>query len=810
MNACTIVAKNYLAHARVLARSLREQHPDSTLTVLVLDGLDGYADPADEPFRVVTPYEIGCEAFDEMSRRYTVLELSTAVKPWLLRTLLAEDDHVVYLDPDIEVTAPLDELRSLAVEHGIVLTPHNLTPIPRDNRIPSEESILVAGAYNLGFIALGQGEVADAFLDWWSERLETDCYADPATGRFVDQRWIDLVPSIWPSTHILRDPTYNLAYWNFHARRLEFDDEGRPLVEGRRVRFLHFSGYDPRHPERLSKYQDRIEFDERPDVGRVADAYGKRLLTEGFEETSSWPYGIAGPISSSAIKGVNVIGYLETESGVGEIGRQAVTALDAAGVPALPVKISAPAYRENHEFPHVPTSSALYDTDLVCVNADMLPSVSGELTRDDDKYTIGWWWWELDTFPERWRKSFDLVDEVWAGSHFVASALARASSIPVIRIPTPVTMRPDVEPDRPRFGLPDGFLFLFLFDFNSVLARKNPTGVVEAFKRAFPERRDDVTLLLKSVNGETHPEALSALKATIGEREDVLLIDEYLDAEDRDTLMASCDCYVSLHRSEGFGLTLAEAMLLGKPVIATGYSGTNDFVSHETGFVVRYDLVEVGAGAEPYPAEAQWADPDLDDAAAQMRRVLEHPEEARRRAERGRRHLAEHHSPEAAGRAMALRLATLKPGSLPKIDRGAGDVAQLAREQTLELMQAPRPAPPSRLKRLLKRTLGVTTRADRERQREINEALWWCVEAQNLAMQAALTSLDHRVRETEAASAASISALRRRTEATQALAEAQEQHRLALRLLQQRLGATGLEAPDRIDPAAFAGVDDRQ
>jgi hypothetical protein len=286
VNVCTIVAKNYLAHARVLALSLREQHPDSQLTVLVLDDLAGYVEPADEPYRLWGPEDIDCEPFERMVSAYSVIELSTAVKPWLLRKLLTEQDHAVYLDPDIRVVSPLDEIRELAVEHGIVLTPHNLTPIPRDGRYPSEESILIAGAYNLGFIGLGRSDAATELLDWWSERLETDCVVDPASGRFVDQKWIDLVPGIWPATHLLRDPAYNIAYWNLHARQLENNGNGL-TIEGRPVRFLHFSGYSPDRPDELSKHQDRIQLDERPDVRAICDEYGA-APTSSATSPPSW------------------------------------------------------------------------------------------------------------------------------------------------------------------------------------------------------------------------------------------------------------------------------------------------------------------------------------------------------------------------------------------------------------------------------------------------------------------------------------------------------------------------------------------
>ncbi|HMS73537.1 MAG TPA: hypothetical protein PKB03_10940, partial [Baekduia sp.] len=174
MNVCTIVAKNYVAFARVLASSLREYHSDATLTVLMLDDYEGFIDPADEPFELLSYRNVTGLPFSEMADRYTILELSTAVKPWLLQTLLDRDgvDHAMYLDPDIQIVGELTEIRDLAVEHSIVLTPLMLSPIPRDGLYPQEQSILMAGAYNLGFIALGADEHGRSLLDWWKERLE--------------------------------------------------------------------------------------------------------------------------------------------------------------------------------------------------------------------------------------------------------------------------------------------------------------------------------------------------------------------------------------------------------------------------------------------------------------------------------------------------------------------------------------------------------------------------------------------------------------------------------------------------------------
>ncbi|HYG96246.1 MAG TPA: hypothetical protein VD741_03970, partial [Solirubrobacterales bacterium] len=216
MNICTIIAKNYAAHARVLAGSFQAANPGGRCYVLVVDGHEGFLDPAEEPFELVGIEEIGLPDVDRMVATYDVTELSTAVKPWLLRHLLDREgaDSVTYLDPDILVVDSLQPIAELAVEHGIVLTPHLTAPLPRDGLKPAEEDILIAGSYNLGFISLGAGKAASEMLEWWSARLERECLIEPGRGLFVDQRWIDLVPGIWPSLEVLRETTYNIAYWN--------------------------------------------------------------------------------------------------------------------------------------------------------------------------------------------------------------------------------------------------------------------------------------------------------------------------------------------------------------------------------------------------------------------------------------------------------------------------------------------------------------------------------------------------------------------------------------------------------------------
>lgn len=355
--------------------------------------------------------------------------------------------------------------------------------------------------------------------------------------------------------------------------------------------------------------------------------------------------------------GVNLVGYLEAELGVAEVARQLIGALDAQDVPVLPIGIVADGSRQGHAFGHVDAFANPFAVNLLCVNADQTPPVA---ERAGSRFfagrrTVGLWWWETAEVPEYFERSFEVVDEVWACSGFVADTLRAVSPKPVVRIPMPVTLPAGVGADRERFGFGDEVVFLFIYDYNSVVERKNPLGLLDAYRRAFPEPAG-ARLVLKCINHERHPEAHARVLAAAGGRADVTVIDEYLDVGEKDALLASCDCYVSLHRSEGFGLTCAEAMLLGKPVIATSYSGSADYMAPDHSLPVDWALVPVGPGNEPYPADGVWAQPDLDQAAEHLRAVAADSKLRRRLGERARAFVEREHSPQATGAAMRARL----------------------------------------------------------------------------------------------------------------------------------------------------------
>jgi glycosyltransferase involved in cell wall biosynthesis len=221
------------------------------------------------------------------------------------------------------------------------------------------------------------------------------------------------------------------------------------------------------------------------------------------------------------------------------------------------------------------------------------------------------------------------VDEVWTATEYVAGIVrtAAAGRTPVFTVPLPLLAPTVSSVTREQLGVPaDRFVFLFVFDFLSVMERKNPLGAIEAFCAAFAPGEGPV-LVLKSINGEACVSPLERLRRAAAHRSDILIRDGYVGADEKNALLAACDCYVSLHRAEGLGLTLAEAMALGKPAIATGYSGNRHFMNAENSFLVEYGLTSASGDCGPYPPGARWAEPDLAHAARLMRAVYQHPGE---------------------------------------------------------------------------------------------------------------------------------------------------------------------------------------
>lgn len=362
-------------------------------------------------------------------------------------------------------------------------------------------------------------------------------------------------------------------------------------------------------------------------------------------------------------EGVNVIGYLSGELGIGESARLMLGAIDAVDIPHSTVAVTKHLRSRQTAAYRAGSSDALFDTTLLCINAKETPSVSASVADVvKGTYRIGMWYWETEDFPKSQHKGFRHVDEVWVATEFIRSAIEPHSSVPV-RTMMPALPQPGSHPDpfvaRLRLGLPDRPILLFAFDYASIAERKNPWGLVDAFEAAFAPGEGPL-LVIKSISGDRNPAQAERLRLRVAGSPDVRLIEDYLDADDRDALMAACDCYISLHRSEGLGLTMAEAMAMGKPVIATAYGGNLQFMTDQNSYLVPFERVDIPRGAGPYTPGATWADPDLDAAARLMQTVFEDLPLAAERGRRAAHDLRTKHSPQVAGRAVAYRLAEIR------------------------------------------------------------------------------------------------------------------------------------------------------
>lgn len=366
----------------------------------------------------------------------------------------------------------------------------------------------------------------------------------------------------------------------------------------------------------------------------------------------------------SSTMGLNIVGYLRSEFGIGESARLATLAADAAGLPVSLVDFTEGCSSRlgDDRYTHRLGSSNPQPVNVFFVNADQLPLLYSTLGPAffENRINIGYWAWELPDFPLEWQGSFGLVDEVWVPSHFCQVAIAEKSPVPVIRMPHAVRVDLKRRPNRTELGFPeDRFLFLTLWDMHSFQGRKNPEAVLEAYQRAF-SGRSDVGLVVKTMNTSTYPEEWARFRERIESVEGIFVLDAVLSRQAVWELEAVCDCFVSLHRSEGFGIVLAECMALGKPVIATGWSGNIDFTREDNSCLVRYRLVSLDRDHGPYRRGQIWADPDPDHAAHHMRRLVEDASFRERIAAAGSRTIREEFSPEAVGRLYARRLEALQ------------------------------------------------------------------------------------------------------------------------------------------------------
>lgn len=360
------------------------------------------------------------------------------------------------------------------------------------------------------------------------------------------------------------------------------------------------------------------------------------------------------------IDGVNVFGPVNVASGLGTAVRGHLRAMWSAGLRTRVFPFVITSAQGLVEF-DVPGETGFFDVSIVYVNAE---GTDFAFSRFGDKlqrsrYRIGVWVWELAAANPGHLVHGGRYDEVWVPSSFNRRAFSAGMKTPVYAVPY-VVEAPDALAGgfRQRLGVSgNAFVFLYMFDAFSFVQRKNPHALLRAFAREFGDDHSAVLVLKVAYSENANPAFARELEQAEREMPNLRVLREVLDQGALLALFDAADCYVSPHRSEGFGLTLAEAMALGKPVVATDYGSSRDFATLATSFPVSYRLVEIEQDLGPYFRGAVWAEPDEADLARQMRRVREDPDEAKRRARAGREFVRNAYSISAIGERIRARIA---------------------------------------------------------------------------------------------------------------------------------------------------------
>ncbi|MFP5487935.1 MAG: glycosyltransferase family 4 protein, partial [Acidimicrobiia bacterium] len=393
------------------------------------------------------------------------------------------------------------------------------------------------------------------------------------------------------------------------------------------------------------------------DLLRFREWADRRSLHEG---TSPYLRGVAPrfaapwPSDGRRAGGVDVLGYFGAEVSLANVADRMLASLDAVGIPhrTLDLRRTGSPRRER------PVDDVLgYDTAIVVANHDQVAPLlarHGEVLAG--RRLIGFWHWDVEHVPERVASEMRHFDQLWVLNEYTERTLSAVPGAPPVRsLPLPVPEPTVSGATRADLGLPtDRQVVLVTFDHLGVTERKNPLGAIEAFRRAFPTPSPTGPLLVvKTMNAEQRLVEHERIRFAARGRDDIVVVDRLLPKADQMALVAHADVLLSLHRAEGLGLHLVEAMWLGTPTIATRYSGNLSFMDDENSMLVDARLVPVERGEGFFPPEARWAEPDVDQAAEHLRRVLAEPDLAQRLRVAGRRRMEQQPTFEEMGRTIA-------------------------------------------------------------------------------------------------------------------------------------------------------------
>ncbi len=327
-------------------------------------------------------------------------------------------------------------------------------------------------------------------------------------------------------------------------------------------------------------------------------------------------------------KNLNIIGYPQGAFGIAEDARSLKKVFDSLNCNS---KYILPTFREIREDEKINKTEIgrFKKGDLNIFAISPMDMINLALSKNsnfinDAGYSVGAWPWELPFWPEKYKRVTNFVNEIWAQSNYVRQAFSYLGDVKVRFMPMLVNVVKENIRVRKKFNLlENNFIFYTVLDGNSWISRKNPIATVRAFHKAFGNSSTGISLVIKAMNINQSGVLWDQLISTVGDDTRITIINQKLCKQELINLVTSCDCFVSLHRSEGFGRNIAEAMMLGVPVIVSNFSGNTDFCNYETSFLVDGDKVPVRPSEYLFYENQYWFEADINEAAKQMQTVLE-------------------------------------------------------------------------------------------------------------------------------------------------------------------------------------------
>ncbi|WP_342617358.1 glycosyltransferase [Rhodoferax sp. GW822-FHT02A01] len=370
------------------------------------------------------------------------------------------------------------------------------------------------------------------------------------------------------------------------------------------------------------------------------------------------------------IKGINFFGPFGVSESIGDAAELDILCLRSAGISYDLYKLSRPTPKDRYTYSSFTPiddhliSSLKYRINLFHINPRRVPLYFSRLGEDSLKgfYNIGFWVHDMQDIPSLWARQLQFFEEIWTPSSHFQNAVSKSSNIPVLKVPYPIEKQPLSERMKriSEGNIFSSYNFLSIWDVYADAERKNPLFVIRAFLNAHAGN-SSVRLIMKTRNLTLDPSLADKLRQIVKDHSNISIIDGYLDEAAMDELYAEADAYVSLHRAEGFGLTISDAMSRGIPVIVTGYSGNMDFCNTDTR-LVAYTLREVGHNRSRFRREDVWAEPDLGDATDAFSELVEDHVKWVRKAARARLRIEQEFSVREIGEIMRARIDLISKG----------------------------------------------------------------------------------------------------------------------------------------------------